>query len=359
MLHYFVVGRDKKSIVGGLIVLVAFGFLVFQLVENSRKNSNTHVSIMDKSEKTKEFPTAIEIQNPSGFVNTDPIKIQDLIGKQVILVDFWTYSCINCQRTLPYLNSWYEKYKDKGLTIIGVHTPEFDFEKAISNVQMATQKYGVKYPVVLDNNYATWKAYKNSYWPRKYLIDIDGYIVFDHIGEGAYAETEMKIRDLLAERAQKLGLTIDLEEALGKPAGTEEAGSSAVVSPETYFGAVRNTNFVQMPGQTGEFTFQEPSGTDLNYLYLAGNWKIEDEFAQNTSAQAKVFFKYRATKVFLVAGADTETKAKVLLDGKEVKEITINANDLYRLIEDSPEGEHVIELILESPGVKLFTFTFG
>ena len=137
--------------------------------------------------KSERYELAKEITTPDGFINTDgkPITINGLIGKKVILVDFWTYSCINCQRTTPYLNAWYEKYKDKGFVIIGVHTPEFEFEKDYNNVKMATGKFGIKFPVVLDNDFSTWTAYKNQYWPRKYLIDIDGYIIYDHIGEGS------------------------------------------------------------------------------------------------------------------------------------------------------------------------------
>jgi thiol-disulfide isomerase/thioredoxin len=152
------------------------------------------------AEKAKIYDSAKEIVSPAGFINTDEnLQIKNLIGKKVVLLDFWTYSCINCQRTLPYITSWYDKYKDAGLEIIGVHTPEFAFEKEYDNVVAATKKWGVNYPVVLDNDYGTWQAYKNRYWPRKYLIDIDGYIVYDHIGEGGYDETEKKIQELLME----------------------------------------------------------------------------------------------------------------------------------------------------------------
>src|SRR3989344_6519435 len=158
------------------------------------------VQTMSIQEKEKIYPAAKEIVAPAGFINVDNVKIQDLIGKKVILVDFWTYSCINCQRTLPYLTSWYEKYKDQGLEIVGVHTPEFEFEKEYDNVVRATEQFGVTYPTVLDNDYGTWTAYKNRYWPHKYLIDIDGFIRYDHIGEGAYAETERVIQELLKEK---------------------------------------------------------------------------------------------------------------------------------------------------------------
>ncbi len=141
----------------------------------------------------KNYPRYRDIIKPSGYVNTPPLTLTSLVGKKVIMVDFMTYSCINCIRTFPYLNAWYDTYKDQGLEIVGIHTPEFAFEKKIENVREELKKYGIKFPVVLDNDYGTWNAYGNNYWPRKYLIDIDGYVVYDHIGEGGYKETEEKI----------------------------------------------------------------------------------------------------------------------------------------------------------------------
>ena len=153
-------------------------------------------------EGIKQYVPVPEITSPAGYVNTNnlPFTISEHVGRSIILVDFWTYSCINCQRTLPYLNKWHATYGDKGLVIIGIHTPEFAYERVKENVEEATRRFGVKYPVVLDNSYATWGAFKNNYWPRKYLINMDGDIVYDHIGEGAYAEIETKIQELLLER---------------------------------------------------------------------------------------------------------------------------------------------------------------
>jgi thiol-disulfide isomerase/thioredoxin len=150
----------------------------------------------------------VEFVNPSGFVNTSgkEIAMSDYVGRDIILVEVMTYSCINCQRTFPFMNSWYEKYKDKGLTVIGLHTPEFSYEKKKQNVEDAMKQFGIEFPVVLDNNYETWNAYGNRFWPRRYLIDFEGNIVFDHIGEGKYKETEEKILELLAERKRILGV---------------------------------------------------------------------------------------------------------------------------------------------------------
>ncbi len=165
------------------------------------------MNLVPKADKKSLYELAPEIVKPNGFINTGgtPITLGEFKGKKVVLVSFWTYSCINCQRTLPYLNTWYDRYKDQGLEIVSIHTPEFAFEKVLENVEEEVKNtYDIRYPVVLDNNYLTWKAFRNHYWPRKYLIDVDGYIVYDHIGEGAYVETEQAILNALIERAERL-----------------------------------------------------------------------------------------------------------------------------------------------------------
>ena len=156
---------------------------------------------IDKSQ----FKKAPEFAGITGDINTKQLNLSDLRGK-VVLIDFWTYSCINCIRTIPYLVDWDEKYSDKGLVIVGIHTPEFEFEKDIHNVQAAVKKFGIKYPVLQDNDKDTWNAFENRYWPRKYIVDSEGYIRYDHIGEGGYQETEKVIQNLLAERAAQQGI---------------------------------------------------------------------------------------------------------------------------------------------------------
>lgn len=151
-----------------------------------------------KTDKS-EFRKAPDFSKITGYINTAPVKLGDLNGK-VVLVHFWTYTCINCMHTIPYLNKWYQNYAEKGLVIIGIHTPEFEFEKNTDNVKQAVKDYQIEYPVLQDNSYATWKAYQNKYWPRDYLIDTQGFIRYDHIGEGGYDETEKAIQSLLAEQ---------------------------------------------------------------------------------------------------------------------------------------------------------------
>ena len=201
---------SRATVLGILLVVIVGSIVYLESIKVKRVESNEAVTIIPKisspaQDKPQRYQLAKEITTPDGFINTDgkPITINSLIGKKVILVDFWTYSCINCQRTTPYLNTWYEKYKEKGFVIIGVHTPEFEFEKDYNNVKAAVEKAGIKFPIVLDNDYSTWAAYQNRYWPRRYLIDIDGYIVYDHIGEGAYEETEEKIKQALAELSDR------------------------------------------------------------------------------------------------------------------------------------------------------------
>ena len=243
----------------------------------------------NKEEKTKKYPVAKEMTTPDGFINTGlnpdgsakTISIGEFVGKKVVLLDIWTYSCINCKRTTPYLNAWYEKYKDDGLVIIGLHTPEFEFEKVYENVLAATQRLQIKYPVVLDNDYSTWNAYQNRFWPRKYLIDIDGFVVYDHIGEGGYEETEAKIIELLNERSARLG-TDAVVMGNGEITDVEITDFSKIKTPEVYFGASRVQYLANLPTsgcKDGVCNFASLGNPALNTFELSGAWKINDEGA--------------------------------------------------------------------------------
>ncbi|HEY4527237.1 MAG TPA: cytochrome c biogenesis protein DipZ [Candidatus Paceibacterota bacterium] len=320
------------------------------------------------------FKKAPELRGIEGYINTNgnPITLEELRGDKVVLIDIWTYSCINCQRTLPYLRMWYEKYHDQGLEIIGVHTPEFAFERVLANVQQAVQKFGLKYPVVLDNEYATWNAFGNQFWPRKYLIDIDGYIVYDHAGEGMYEETASAIERALAERAARLGSAMPTDFA-SAPVTAVEVDRYELGSPEIYFGASRNEHFGNgSTGRTGEQTLVIPRELDANTLYLGGTWNLSEEYAANTSAGALIHFLYKAKNVYLVAApANGPVKIKVTRDGghalgeargadvSENGEVTISQDGLYHLIGDSAYGIHTIEIEILSPGLEAYTFTFG
>ena len=341
-------------------------------------------SPVERSLKAMRFERAKEITTPDGFLNSlnprgsaEPMTLGELVGKKVVLLDIWTYSCINCQRTLPYLKAWHGKYKDKGLVIIGLHTPEFEFEKIYDNVRAAVQKFGITYPVVLDNDYSTWRAYRNQYWPRKYLIDIDGYIAYDHIGEGGYEETERQIQKALEERMTRLGEKGSVDIALTKEQALIRPGS-----PEIYFGASRNENFGNgTRGAAGTEMFSVPEDRKLNTLYLGGTWNIQAEYAENVGAPAVIEFRYKAKEVYFVASSESGVEATIYNDGVLVKgkgaldcsesgfcggddvtpagTVYIKEDRLYKLIQNESIEEHVLKIEIKQPGLKAFTFTFG
>jgi thiol-disulfide isomerase/thioredoxin len=365
---------EKRTIVLIVaLVLIAGAILALEPLSPNRSYTGTAVTPGNRTainaEKAKVYPYAKEIAEPSGFINVDNITIGSLIGKDVILVDFWTYSCINCERTIPYLNMWYAEYHDEGLEIIGVHTPEFQFEHDINNVRQAVQKFGIRYPVVLDNNYATWDSYGNQYWPEDYLIDIDGFIVDRHIGEGDYDTTEMEIQSLLRERAEALGLNITITNTTAVPVNAISINFSKVGSPETYFGAARNQYLGNgRQSLTGLQTLALPGVMQPNTLYLSGTWNFADEYAENTG-NAGIVFPYDAKNVYFVASADNATAVKVMLDGIPItvsagsdvtnSTVTVQADQLYTLVQGSDYGVHTLELDIPEPGLRAYTFTFG
>lgn len=377
-----------------IIVLVIAGTIIHLESQKARPIAGINSAgiatlslVQSNPKKERLYSPGQEITTPDGFINTDAdcrpdrgpictpesgLYLSQLIGKKVILVDFWTYSCINCQRTTPYLNAWYEKYRDLGLEIVGIHTPEFDFEKEYNNVKQAVEKFGIQFPVVLDNDYSTWRSYKNRYWPRKYLIDIDGYIVYDHIGEGGYEETELKIQDALMERFERLGMNQQLDKMLKEPVSVGITNKeSAASSPEVYFGSDRNELLANgKPNIPGLQTFLIPKDPQLNFLYFDGEWDVQPEFAKNVSTPARIIFRYRAQEVYMVASGERPIDIQILVDGQPVTtaagtdvlngRVTVADDRLYHLISDpKAAGEHTLELLINTPGLKAFTFTFG
>jgi cytochrome c biogenesis protein CcdA/thiol-disulfide isomerase/thioredoxin len=293
------------------------------------------------------------------WFNSDPLKISELKGK-VVLVDFWTYTCINCIRTLPYMRDWHAKYADKGLVIIGVHTPEFEFEKSSENVQKAIDDFDLKYPVMQDNNYTTWRAYDNHYWPAKYLIDKDGKIRYTHFGEGKYDETEEAIQELLAEAGSQVDENID-----------NPSYSIDTRTPELYLGYGRMGYFAE-PSQLREdkkFTYTLPDEIAINHFAYGGEWTVEEERAM-PEKDAELVLGFDAKDVFLVMRASGEGKVKVLLDGKPIDKdvagsdvvdgiVTVTKDRLYTLVKLGQEGQHYLKLEFLDPGVELYAFTFG
>jgi cytochrome c biogenesis protein CcdA/thiol-disulfide isomerase/thioredoxin len=290
-----------------------------------------------------------------------PLTLRRLRGR-VVLVDFWTYTCINCIRTFPYLRAWDERYRDRGLTIVGVHTPEFPFEREADNVAEAIERSGLRYPVAQDNEYGTWSAYANQYWPAKYLIDARGRVRYVHFGEGEYEETEAAIRELLAEAGREPGD--------GFARARVETASRGVTTPESYLGSLRADRFVNGPISPGTRTFALPaSGLAPDSLAYEGRWRVDPHGAAAVSG-ARLHLDFGARRVFLVLGADGRPRrVRVLLDGEPVPDrlagadvhggvAAIRRQRLYRLVELPRPGRHVLTLRLD-PGVSGYAFTFG
>ena len=279
------------------------------------------------------------------WLNGKPLTIKELRGK-VVLVDFWTYSCINCLRTLPHLEAWDRMYRKDGLVIVGVHTPEFAFEHVAGNVRGAVKRLGVRYPVALDNEYGTWNAYGNQYWPAEYLIDKDGHVRRAHFGEGEYDVTEQSIRSLLGEK-------------LASPAsdGLKDMTPTGVISGESYLGYERiGTYFTGSKiyrDKEATYTFPPALGQS-DYAY-DGRWTVG---AQRIVAgkDARLRFRYYARKVYLVLGG--KGTVQVLVDGAPHKVVHVNADRLYTLVDRDTIDDATLELRF-SPGVSAYAFTFG
>jgi len=297
------------------------------------------------------------------WFNTEtPVTLADVKGK-VVLVDFWTYSCINCVRTLPYVTAWYERYKNDGFVVVGIHTPEFPFERDAHNVQNAVTKHGIAYPVGMDNRWATWKAFQNRYWPAHYLIDREGRVVYTHFGEGHYDVTENNIRYLL-------GIHDAVPGAAVTPSGKAAAGQTA----ETYLGTYRAKNF--LPAGTlekgVEKTYAFAAALPLHHWSLAGDWLAEKAGITALSSGAKLRLHFKAGKVFLVMGtADgNPVDVRVMLDGKPVAagkagkdvkngRLTVAEETLYELIAQPEVTPAMLEIEAERAGLQAYAFTFG
>lgn len=298
--------------------------------------------------------------SPGPWFNAEPLTLNQLRGK-VVIIDFWTYSCINCIRTLPYLKAWDQKYRDKGLVIIGVHAPEFEFEKNPKNVANAIKDFGIQYPVVQDNDFATWNAYNNHYWPAKYIIDKDGRIRYSHFGEGEYDKTEQIIQTLLKETGSQVNETIQNQEY-----------QLYAQTPESYLGYER-IEFLISPEQITpetEQTFSSPQQIPDNSFSYAGQWVIGHQKAMPKTG-AVLRFNFSAKNVYLVMNPrqGQSGKVKVFLDdkpvgdnaGKDVHEdiITVDTDRLYELINLKEPGRHELKLEFLDDNVEVYAFTFG
>lgn len=276
------------------------------------------------------------------------------LNGKVVLVDFWTYSCINCIRTYPFLRAMHEKYADDGLVIVGVHTPEFAFEKNPANVEREIRKNDLRYPIALDPDYATWNAYANRYWPAEYFFDRQGRLRRAHFGEGEYDESEAAIRALLAETAPMP------TDPMGSPVAVPDF--SKIVTRETYFGLSRGDAFMGTPGPDGKRVgYTAAATTEPDAWTAGGTWIFRPEYAQADSAGAVFRFSVRANKLHLVLeSADgTDKNVEVFVDGKKMKDIVVNLSQLYDIAEFPDAGRHTVELRIEDPGVRFYAATFS
>jgi cytochrome c biogenesis protein CcdA/thiol-disulfide isomerase/thioredoxin len=314
-----------------------------------------------------------DLSGATAWINSPPLTLESLHGK-VVLVDFWTYSCINCLRTLPYIKAWNEKYKDSGLVIIGVHTPEFPFEKDEANVRKAVKDLGLVYPVPMDNDYKIWRSFNNEYWPADYFIDATGKIRFHHFGEGRYEESEGWIRTLL-EEANHTPLPADTTKIA---ASSVEAApdTNDIRSPETYIGYERAENFTSPGGlnQDDAQLYQMPAGLKLNQWSFAGKWKDQDQFATSLTPGASISFRFHARDLHLVLGPDSDgnpVRFRVMIDGQAPGANhgvdsdadgygVVTGNRLYQLVRQQGSiMDRTFRIEFLVPGVRAYSFTFG
>lgn len=305
---------------------------------------------------------APEIQGTQQWFNTPgdrPLTMAELRGR-VVLIDFWTYTCINCIRTQPWLNAMYKRYEKDGLTIIGVHTPEFPFERDAGNVEDAIKRAGIKYPVAQDNDYTVWNSYANQYWPAEYFVDANGNVRYAHFGEGDYAHKEQVIRELLAEAGRNPGA--------GSTGATGMKAAAVSLTPESYLGSARADRFENgtiLPGVHDFGPLKEPKPDWLSY---GGRWNVSAEDAQSQGGSIAVNFK--AKRVYLVLSSPGKARtAGIELDGKPVSatdagddvkngEVTVTGQRLYSLIDLPKPGRHLLTVSPEA-GISGYAFTFG
>jgi cytochrome c biogenesis protein CcdA/thiol-disulfide isomerase/thioredoxin len=298
-----------------------------------------------RGDRLPELGAAPELKGISHWLNSPPLTMARLRGR-VVLIDFWTYTCINCLRTLPYLRAWDARYRDRGLTIVGVHTPEFQFEKRTDNVRAAIARNHLRYAVAQDNDYATWDAWSNQFWPAKYLVDADGQVRYVHFGEGDYDKTEEAIRALLPARDP------------GPRAGRQAAEVPGQATPETYLGAARAERWLP-PVRRGVSDYPGATGSlPVDHFALGGRWRVDDESAEAVQ-DATLSAHVRGKSVYLVLGTRVPGRhVDVLVDGRRERTVLVRGQRLYTVMKRPRAGQHDLELRFDA-GVAGYAFTFG
>ena len=357
----------KTAIICGIIITVGIiSISIFYNEVDMKRNTTYNIEIEDKS-KLQKVPSMLDA---TGYINTESNELAKTLEGKVVLYDIWTYSCINCIRTIPYITAWDEKYRDEGLVIVGIHTPEFEFEKDKDNVLAAVQKFDINYPVVLDNEKEIWNAFQNKYWPRKYIADHDGYIRYDHIGEGAYKETEKIIQQLLQERSESLNIKTNTFELTT----LEEFEHSTFRTPELYFGykfASGRNNLGNENGFKPEemVEYNIPLEIKQHYFYLDGKWKNAKDSMELVSENGLIMLNYNAKQVNIVASNNAELE--IFIDGehipKHIAGIDVNQDGkvmiieprLYNIVDSTVTESHELIIKVNDPKFEIFTFTFG
>jgi thiol-disulfide isomerase/thioredoxin len=313
------------------------------------------------------------LDGATGWLNSPPLTTADLRGK-VVLIDFWTYTCINWLRTLPYLRAWAENYQQHGLVVIGVHTPEFDVEHDLDNVRRAVKALRVHYPVAVDNDYGIWTAFDNHYWPALYFVDAQGKIRHHHFGEGDYGQSEMILQQLLTDAgAGDIGQDLVAVDATGVEAAADWA---SLRSPENYLGSERTQNFALFPGAARDtrHVYATPTRLALNHWALAGDWTVQRQAIVLNQAGGQIAYRFHARDLHLVMGPatpETPVRFHVRIDGQppgaahgtdvdDQGNGTLTDPRLYQLLrQPGPITERTFEITFLDPGVKAYAFTFG
>lgn len=292
----------------------------------------------------KDRGPAPEFIGATQWLNSPPLTMSGLQGKAV-LVQFWTFTCINWLRTYPYVQKWYDTYKDKGFVVVGVHAPEFSFEHETVKVEASIKRFGIAYPVVQDNEFKIWRAYNNHYWPASFLIDQSGKIVATQIGEGNYSQLEGKIARLVGANA---------------PEPKDDPALNSIGTPEMYAGSARNDGAIvnSQSARIGERGYTAPVSMPLNHYALSGTWKMSGESATLSTDGGEILIKFRAPKVNVVAGSVSSQMLSVTVDGKAQPPVTVDGGRLYTVY-DGPAGEHLLRLTVPKAGFSVFSFTFG
>jgi thiol-disulfide isomerase/thioredoxin len=365
-------GSPVRRIVLCVIVLLLVASQLLLVLR--RMHTPGKVEAEPQMDLTAEPSPVVDFSGAASWLNSPPLTASQLKGK-VVVVDFWTYSCINCLRALPYLESWYERYKDSGLVVIGVSTPEFEFEKNPANIQRALKKFSVTFPVAVDSDHRIWNSFHNQYWPAHYFIDAHGVIRHAHFGEGQYDRSEQWIRQLLEERKGAPPLP-----AMASGVAAEGIQAAAawqqIGSPETYIGSERADRFASPGGEHPRRSalYEEPHTTQRNAWGLGGRWTVREQFAQLDAAPGRIFFRFHARDLHLVLGPAADGKPvhfRVLIDGQapslshgmdcnDAGEGVVQDERLYQLVrQPGPIEDHTFEIEFTVPGVRAFSFTFG